>query len=381
METADIVIVGAGTVGCSIAYHLIERRAGKVVVLERNTIGSGTTAKGNGGVRLQFSTVVNIQLSLEAVSFFEQFAERFGVDPEYQQRGYLFLAQDEDLLEIYRRNVMLQRQYDVPSYEVRPDEISELAPYLYVDDVLGGTYCPKDGRANPQKVIGVFVDGARRLGAEIREGVTVTDLRRSEERVTGVQTTTGEIESPVVVNACGPWAAALSAMAGVDEPVTPHRRQQFVTEPTPIENATPFIIDGDRSFSFHSVGDQLRVGMSRPGDDTGWDDRPEWEMLPLIRQRLAHRAPMLGDLRFVDAYAGLYEMSPDLHGIVGWAPGVAGLILCNGFSGHGFMHSPIIGRLVAEIILDGAAHTIDISALSPSRFIDGALATESLGIV
>lgn len=381
METADIVIVGAGTVGCSIAYHLVERQGGKVVVLERNTIGAGTTAKGNGGIRLQFSTAVNIQLSLEAVTFFEEFSERFGVDPDYQQRGYLFLAQDEELLEAYRLNVTFQRQYNVPAYEVNLAEISELAPYLNVDDVLGGTYCPKDGRANPQKVVGVFVDEARRLGAEIREGVNVTGLLRSGDRVTGVQTSTGEIESPVVVNACGPWAAELSEMAGVDEPVVPHRRQQFVTESTPIPNSTPFIIDGDRSFSFHSLGDHFRVGMSRPGDDTNWDDQPEWEMLPLIHQRLAHRAPTLADLRIVDAYAGLYEMSPDLHGIVGWATGAPGLMLCNGFSGHGFMHSPIIGRLVAEVILDGSANTIDITALRPSRFTDGAIVNESLGIV
>lgn len=381
METADIVVVGAGTVGCSIAYHLAERQAGKVIVLERNTIGSGTTSKGNGGVRLQFSTPVNIQLSLAAVTFFEHFTERFGVDPEYQQRGYLFLAQDEDLLEAYRGNVAFQRQFDVPSCEVSPADISELAPYLNVDDVLGGTYCPKDGRANPQKVVGVFVNEARRHGAEIREGVTVTGLRRSGESVTGVQTSSGEIESPVVVNACGPWAAALSAMAGVDVPVMPHRRQQFMTESNPIATATPFVIDGDRSFSFHSLGDHIRVGMSRPGDDTGWDDQPEWELLPLIRQRLAHRAPGLANLRIVDAYAGLYEMSPDLHGIVGWAPGALGLMLCNGFSGHGFMHSPIVGRLVAEMIVDGATHSIDIAALRPSRFTEGALASEDLGIV
>ena len=382
METADVVIVGAGVVGCSIAYHLAERRAGRVIVLERGQIGSGTSSRGSGGVRLQFSTAINIQLSLQALPVFEQFEERFGVDPEYQQRGYLFLAEDEDLLAAFRRNLALQQEFGVPSREVSPAEIRELLPYLNVDDVLGGTYCAKDGRLRPEKVVGAFADRARALGAEIREWVAVGGLRRSGERVTGVETAFGAIESPVVVNACGPWAAALSAMAGVDEPITPLRRQQFLTEPTDlVPKPTPFVIDGDRSFSFHSLGDQIRVGMARPGEVSGWDDRPQLDLIPLIRQRLAHRAPILGDLQIVSAYAGLYEMSPDAHPIIGWAPGAPGLLLCNGFSGHGIMHSPIVGRLVAELILDGAARTVDISPLRPSRFAEGAAIDEGLAIV
>ena len=382
METADVVIVGGGIVGCSIAFHLAERRAGRVIVLERRQVGSGTTAKGSGGVRLQFSTAVNVELSLQAVPFFERFAERFGVDPEYQQRGYLFLAHDEELLGAFRRNLALQQRYGVPSREVGPDDIRELVPYVNVEDVVGGSYCPKDGRANPRIVLGVYLDRARGLGAEVREWTVVTDLRRSGDRVTGVRTAYGEIESPVVVNACGPWAAALSAMAGFDEPITPLRRQQFLTAPTDrVPRPTPFVIDGDRSFSFHSLGDQIRVGMARPGEQSGWDDQPEADLIPLIRQRLAHRTPILGDLEIVGGYAGLYEMSPDAHPIIGWAPGVPGLLLCNGFSGHGFMHSPITGRLVAEMILDGGAHTVDIRALRPTRFADGAPIEEGLAIV
>jgi sarcosine oxidase subunit beta len=382
VETADVVIVGAGVVGCSIAYHLVERRAGRVIVLERNQIGTGTSSRGSGGVRLQFSTAINIQLSLQAMPYFEQFEERFGVDPELEPRGYLFLAHDEDLLAAFRRNLALQHAYGVPSREVGPAEIRDMLPYLNVDDVLGGTYCARDGRLRPEKVVAGFADRARALGAEIREWVAVTGLRRAGERVTGVETPFGQIESPVVVNACGPWAAALSAMAGVDEPITPFRRQQFLTEPTDlIPKPTPFVIDGDRSFSFHSLGDQVRVGMARPGERSGWDDGPELDLVPDIRRRLAHRAPILADLRIVSAYAGLYEMSPDAHGIVGWAPAAPGLLLCIGFSGHGIMHSPIVGRLAAEIILDGAAHTLDISPLRPSRFAEGAAIDEGLAIV
>src|SRR5919199_2716977 len=163
-ETADVVIVGAGVVGCSIAFHLAERQAGRVVVLERNQIGSGTTSRGSGGVRLQFSTAVNIQMSLQAVPFFEQFQERFGVDPEYQQRGYLFLAHDQELMDVFRRNLALQQQLGVPSRELAPSEIRDLLPYVNVEDVVGGTWCARDGRANPQNVVGVYVDHARRGG-------------------------------------------------------------------------------------------------------------------------------------------------------------------------------------------------------------------------
>jgi sarcosine oxidase subunit beta len=282
----------------------------------------------------------------------------------------------------FRRNLELQHEFGVPSREVGPDDIRELAPYVNVEDVVGGTYCAKDGRANPKKMLAVFADGARAMGAEIREWTSVTGLRRSGDRVTGVQTALGEIESPVVVNACGPWAAALSAMAGVDEPITPFRRQQFLTAPTDrVRRPTPFVIDGDRSFSFHSLGDQIRVGMARPGEVSDWNDQPDWDLVPLIRERLAHRAPVLGDLPIVGGYAGLYEMSPDAHAIIGWAPGAPGLLLCNGFSGHGLMHSPISGKLAAEIILDGKAHTVDISSLRPSRFAEGAAIEEGLAII
>jgi sarcosine oxidase subunit beta len=231
-------------------------------------------------------------------------------------------------------------------------------------------------------VVGAFAAEARRLGVEIREGVEVTAIRQSGGRLTGVETADGQIDSPVVVNAGGPWAAAVAKLAGVELPVWPLRRQQFLTPPTDlVPRPTPFIIDGDRSFSFHSLGDQIRAGMAAPGEQSGWNDQPDWDLAPTIRQRLAHRAPILGDLPIVDAYAGLYEMSPDSHGIIGWAAEVEGLMLCNGFSGHGIMHSPIIGQCVAEIILDGAASTVDIHALRPSRFAEGAAIDEALAIV
>ena len=382
MESADVVIVGAGAVGCSIAYHLAERKAGRIVVLERNRIGTGTTSRGSGGVRLQFSTAVNIQLSLRAVEFFEQFRERFGVDPEYQQRGYIFLAHDQELLDVFRRNLALQQSLGVPSREVSPAEIKEWVPYLNVDDVLGGSYCAKDGRLNPVRVVDTFANQARKLGAEIREGVEVTAVRKTGQRISGVETSGGAIESPVVVNAGGPWAASVAKLAGLELPVWPLRRQQFLTPPTNlVPLPTPFIIDGDRSFSFHSLGDQIRAGMAAPGETSGWNDQPDWELVPTIRQRLAHRAPILASLPIVDAYAGLYEMSPDSHGIIGWAPEAPGLMLCNGFSGHGIMHSPITGQCVAEIILDGQASTVDISDLRPSRFAEGAAIDEGLAIV
>jgi glycine/D-amino acid oxidase-like deaminating enzyme len=382
METADVVIVGAGVVGCSIAYHLTQRKAGRVIVLDRDQIGTGTTSRGSGGVRLQFGTAVNIQLSLKAVPFYEQFGQRFGVDLEYQQRGYLFLAHDQQLLDAFRQNLALQQELGVPSRELSPAEIKANWPYLTVDDVVGGAYCAKDGRLNPQKVVLTLADQARFGGAEIREWVTVSGLRQSGDRVTGVETNYGEIEAPVVVNAAGPWAAALSAMAGLDEPVTPLRRQQFLTAPTDlVPKPTPFVIDGDRSFSFHSLGNQIRVGMAKPGETSGWNDRPDPELIPLIRQRLQHRAPTLGDLPIVSAYAGLYEMSPDAHGIVGWAPDRQGFLLCNGFSGHGIMHSPIVGQCVAELILDGHYQTVDLTPLRPTRFAEGAPIEELLAIV
>lgn len=382
MEAADVVIVGAGAVGVSIAYHLAERRAGRIIVLERNLVGSGITAKGTGGVRLQFSTAVNIRLSQQAVPFFEQFADRFGVDPEYERRGYLFVARDAERHAAFRRNLELQQQLGVPSRELSPAEVGELVPYLRADDLVGAAYCAGDGRVNSRKVVGVLTERARALGVEFREWMAVTALLREGERVVGLETAAGPISTPVVVNACGPWSAALAAMAGVDLPVKPHRRQQFLTEATDaVPKPTPLIIDTDGSFSFHSLGDQIRMGMTRPGEPSGWDDRVEWDLASTARQRLAHRAPVLGELQVVSGYACLLDMTPGAHAIIGWAPGAPGMLLANGFSGHGFMHSPIVGRLVAELILDGSAHTVDIAALRPSRFAEGQPIKEGLTIV
>ena len=230
-KTADVIIIGGGIIGVSIAYHLAVRRAGKIVLLERGLLGEGSTSRCVGGVRLQFSTEINIRFSLESMKTFEHFKEEFGVDPEFKRIGYLFLATTGQESEIFKRNVELQRGFGIPVEFLTPDEIGRRWPYLKTDDLFGGTFGPRDGYAGPNEVLSGFARGARRLGVEIRERTEALGILLSRDKVMGVRTGEGEIDSPVVVNAAGPYASTIGEMAGVQIPVKPIRRQVFVTAP------------------------------------------------------------------------------------------------------------------------------------------------------
>jgi glycine/D-amino acid oxidase-like deaminating enzyme len=373
-HTASAIIIGGGVVGCSIAYHLASRGLRDVLVLERETVGSGTTSKAAGGIRAQFGTETEIRFSLESIRVFERFEDEFGIDPGYRKIGYLFLVSDAADLRGYERRIALQRRLGVDVRIIAPDDARTLVPALRVDDLLAAVWGPDDGLAGPAEVTSGFARRARELGVRIAEGVQVTAIRRDGDRVVGVTSSEGTVSGPLVINAAGPAAARIARMAGVEIPVLPRRRHIFFTEPFP-EIPGPVPLTTDRASGFYFRKEMEQVLLS-PGDvqDIGEDFEVPMDsaMIGEAVQKAVDRVPVLEQARIAGGWAGLRPLTPDDHAIIGWAPGAPGFFLAVGFGGHGFQHSPATGRHTAAWILDGTP-AIDLSLFDPARFApDGA---------
>jgi sarcosine oxidase subunit beta len=371
-RTASVAIVGGGVVGCSIAYHLAGRGVRDVLVLERETVGSGTTSKAAGGIRAQFPTETEIRFSLEAIRVFERFEDEFGVDPGYKKIGYLFLVSDPADLRGFETRIALQRRLGVDVRVVAPDDAKKLVPALRVDDLVAAVWGPNDGLAGPAEVTDGFARRARERGARIVEGVRVTAIERAADRVTGVATTDGAVSTPLVINAAGPVGATVARLAGVEIPVQPRRRHIFYTEPFPeIPGPIPLTTDRASGFYFRKELEQI---LFSPGDveDIGTDfEVPmDWSRLDEAVNKAVHRAPVLETAKIAGGWAGLRPLTPDDHAIIGWAPGIEGFFLAVGFGGHGFQHSPATGRHVADWIVDGKP-SMDLSLFDPGRFAKG----------
>ncbi len=377
-RSAEVVIIGGGVIGCSIAYHLASRGCTDVVLLERNTLGSGSTERSAGGVRQQFSTPVNVLMGMYNVKAFKNMAEELGCELTFNQHGYLFLLTREDQLEDFRASVEMQRRLGLEDVELlSPEEVARRFPYLNADDIVGASFCPSDGYTDPHEAVQCYARRARQLGARLYEGVEATAIQVAGGRVQGVVTSQGNVATRWVVNAAGPWARAVGRMAGVDVPVDPVRHHIFVTEPFPeIPEPIPLTIDVTTSFYFRKDGPGLLMGMDDPSERPGFNVEVNWGLLDRIVEAAVHRAPLLERARIRFAWAGLYEVSPDHNAILGPVPEVEGFLCANGFSGHGFQMAPSVGRVISEIILDGRAHSFEISELSIERFRTGRLVLE-----
>ncbi len=377
-KTADVVIIGGGVIGLSIAYHLALKKAGRIILFEKGQLGEGSTSRCVGGIRTQFSTEINIRFSLESLKTFEQFEEEFGISPEFRRIGYLFLATTEEEMEVFKQNINLQKKFDIPVELIHTDEIKTRWPYLKTDDLLGGTFCPLDGYAGPSEVLSGFAIGAKKAGVKIYEGVEIKGFSLAKGMMMGIKTKDEEIATPVVVNAAGPYAASVGDMASIKIPVKPLRRQIFITAPFHLtDRPIPLTIDFDRGWYFRQEVDGLLL--SGPLDqEPSYNTNIDYEAMAEASENAMDRVPILEKARIARGWAGLYEISPDHHAILGKVPEVEGFILANGFSGHGFQHSPAVGKVIAELIVDGEATTIDISSLSIERFNKGALILEPL---
>ncbi|MEX2161252.1 MAG: FAD-dependent oxidoreductase [Anaerolineales bacterium] len=376
-KTAAVVIVGGGVMGASTAYHLAARGVKDVVLLEKEDFfGQGATGRCAGGVRYQFATEVNVRLSLESLPMLERFPEEIGQEVDYRKCGYLFLLTDEADIEAFKRNVDLQHRLGVHTEWLTGDEVRKRLPLMKLDDALAGTFHAGDGLCDPNSVVMGYVNAAGRLGAQCLTRVDVTGIKVKGGIVKELETNQGSISTPMVVNATGPWAGFVARLAGVDLPITPIRRQMLTTTPLPELPADfPFVIDFAQSLYFHREGQGVLTGMSNPNEKPGLDQTvdPQWELVNL--EKAAQRLPLLEKAGLASHWAGLYEVTPDAHPVFGQTP-VGGFYVVAGFSGHGFMHGPVAGKLMSEIILDGKAKTVDVSRLNLARFGEKRLIVE-----
>ena len=378
-RTADVVIVGGGVVGASAAYHLASAGAGRVVVLEReDRLGAGSTGACAGGFRTQFSSEVNIRLSQASVPMITRFTEEHGLPLDVAQHGYLFLVRDQGLWGEFVRANELQRSLGVEAQLIAAEDAEKLEPGISIDGVVGASYGPEDGIADPSGLTEGYATLGRRVGAEVDLGADVRRVVVDGDRVRGVETRDEMIDAPVVVNAAGPWGGEVAATVGVELPLEPIPRHVLVTGTFPgVPERRTLVIDAVSSFYFHREGAGVLMGMGSPNERPTFETRVDERF---IAEELLPKAvevfPPLEEAAVEHSWVGLYEMTPDRHPIIGEAPGVAGFYLANGFSGHGFQHAPVAGKLLAELIVEGRAATVDISGLGLERFRAGELVSE-----
>jgi sarcosine oxidase subunit beta len=378
MPTAEVVIVGGGVVGASVAYHLAARGCRDVVVLERGErAGEGSTGRATGGFRAQFGTRVNVQLSLLSREKLLRFKEETNVDPGFNQCGYIFIARSEEELDALVSAQAVQRECGLTEARaVDTEDVARLNPAVNVEGVRGGVYCPTDGFIRPLEILRGYAEAAARLGVRFERGVEVKGFRKNERgSIESVRTTRGEFSARKFVNAAGAWAGEVGALAGVSVPVTPLRRQVAITGACNLlpEEMPMTIFAGDGFHLRVRDGRVLLLWPDEPRTRDPFDARVEDEWVNEVVRRARERVPCLKEIEVERGacWAGLYEMSPDRHALLGRAHGLENFYLANGSSGHGVMHSPALGQLLSEIILDGGATTLDVDALRPSRFDEG----------
>ena len=368
-KSADIIIIGGGVMGASTAYHLAARGQKNILLLEKEEFfGLGATGRCAGGVRYQFSTEINVELSKRSLPMFENFKEEIGQDICYQKCGYLFALTRSEDVEYFHHNVELQHKLGVQTEWLTGDEIRHRLPLMRFDDALGGTVNVNDGLVDPNSVVMGYINSAIRLGVLAVNNVEVTGIQVVSGEVHGIITNQGVVSSHIIVNACGPWSGRISDMAGVNIPITPIRRQMLTTSSLPqIPHDFPFVIDFAQSLYFHREGDGLLTGMSNQDEKPGYDQNVDEEFELINLEAAISRMPILENAGLTSHWAGLYEVTPDAHPIFGSTP-VKGFLVVTGFSGHGFMHGPISGKLMSEYILDGKFESLDVSTLDLARF-------------
>ncbi|MFE5140139.1 NAD(P)/FAD-dependent oxidoreductase [Streptomyces fagopyri] len=366
--TAEVVVIGGGVIGTSIAYHLARAGVGDVVLVERGELASGSTARAAGGVRAQFSDELNIRLGARSLEAFARFAEEPGQDIRLHRVGYLFLLSTPEEVAAFEDGVRLQNTLGVPSRLIGPAEARRLSPLITTDGLLAAAFSPDDGHCTPESVVQGYAAGARRHGATLLRHCEVTGIETRGDTITAVVTTGGRITTGAVVCAAGAWSRAVGAMAGVDLPVQPLRRQIAVTEPVPgLPPGLPMTIDFTTSLYFHAEGPGLLVGMSDPDETPGFATGTHDRWIPRLAEAMRRRAPALLDLRRTGGWAGLYEVTPDHNALIGEARSCARFLYATGFSGHGFLQGPAVGEVVRDLYL-GRVPFLDISPLSVERF-------------
>ncbi len=380
MNPASVAVVGGGVIGASVAYHLARRGWRDVVILDRGQRpGEGSTGRATGGFRAQYATAINVRLSLLARDKLRRFEAETGVNPGYSPAGYLWLASSEPELRTLRAGQAIQHAAGLTEARVVDrDDIAAINPALSLEGVVGGVFCPSDGFVRPLSLLEGYVAAARRLGVRVHWGVEATGFAlRADRTISAVQTSEGRIGVASVVNAAGAWAATLADFAGVPLPVVPLRRQVAATEPCDLlPSDMPMTIFAGDGFHLRVRDGRVLLLWPTPGaEGRPWDMTVDPAWIEAVVAKAHRRVPVLRGVKIdpTASWGGLYEVSPDKHAILGAAPGCPNLYLANGSSGHGVMHAPALGQLLAEIMSDGEATTLDVRPLDPQRFAEGRL--------
>lgn len=376
-KTADIVIIGGGVIGVSIAYNLAKLGAGKIVLVEKEYLTSGATGRCGAGIRMQWGTETNCLLSRDSVRMLERLTDILEVegDIEFKQGGYLLLAYTDKMVEQFKANLVLQNSLNIPSQWVGPSEAKQIVPHLNIEGLQGATFCHKDGHCNPFKVTSLYAEAAKRLGVEIQTYTEVTGIEVEAGQIARVMTDRGTIATRVVINAAGGHAKLIGRMAGIELPIYPERHEILVTEPVePMQD--PMVM----SF-FHNLYCQQTphgsfiMGIGHPDEPEGYNTKSSWQFLVEMASRVTKLLPPLASLNVVRQWAGLYDMCPDRQPILDGSAEVKGYYTAAGFSGHGFMIAPMTGLLVAEMVM-GKSTSMPVHMFSAGRFERGDLFIE-----
>jgi sarcosine oxidase subunit beta len=361
-SSAAVVVIGAGIMGTSAAYHLAAAGV-EVAVLERDTIGSGSTGRSAGGFRAQFSDELNIRMAVENIHRLERFETEFATGIDFEQHGYLFLLRESEV-DTFRRSVSLQRSLGVPSELITAEDALDMVPGIGVHDVAAATFCAWDGTCTPESVALGYARAASRHGAAIVQGCEVTGIAVSNGRIRGVSTADGFISSPEVVLTAGVWSPRLAAPLGVRMPVRAVKRHIWLTRgPDPFPSRLPLVVDFATGFYFHREAKGLAMG----GRAQTIED-----LVPAI----INRAPALLEMEVTHNWWGYYAVTPDNNAIIGTAPGIDRLHYATGFSGHGFQQGPVVGEHLSELVL-GSEPTFDLSPFAMERFETGSALPEA----
>jgi sarcosine oxidase subunit beta len=364
---ADVVVVGGGVVGTSIAFHLAEAGV-DVCLLERAQLAGGSTSRAAGGFRAQFSDPLNIAIGLRSIEAFTHFGERPGAEIDLQQVGYLFLLDRDDDVAAFEASIALQNELGVPSRFVSLDEVARLCPLAGLDGVLAATFSPLDGHASPEAVTQGYAAGARVRGATIVTGCSLDAIELSEGGITGVETTLGGMETSVVVCAAGVWSPRVAELAGLELPVEPYFREVGFTGPTPsLPDGIPLTVDFSTGFYFHREGPGLLFGMADREQPPGLDAATDPAWLERVMEVSVRRCPSLLDMGIAGGWKGHYEVTHDHNALVGEFTEASRFLYATGFSGHGFLQAPAVGEIVRDLILDREPF-VDVAPLSVERF-------------
>jgi sarcosine oxidase subunit beta len=364
---AEVVIVGGGVIGTSIAFHLAEAGVRDVLLVERDALASGSTSRAAGGVRAQFSDELNIAIALRSLEAFDRFDERPGNEIDLHKVGYLFLLDRQADVRAFERSVALQNEHGVPSRFVEPAEVKQLSPLAGLDGVIAATFCPIDGHASPEAVVQGYAAAARTHGAVIETACELTAIEVEADEIRAVWTSGGRVETSTVICAAGVWSPAVAALVGLTLPVVAYRREIGFTRPMPGVGRPPMTIDFTTSFYFHREGEGLLFGMADPAQPPGMDAPRDADWLEKVVTVAERRAPALCDAGIAGGWSGFYEATPDHNALIGEWSGVSRFLYATGFSGHGFLQGPAVGEIVRDLVLDRAPF-VDVAPLGVERF-------------